>query len=72
MSNSLWAWNLRTTEMSELSAVKAVLLDINGTVFPADAAAGVFEKFGLDTSSIPVSIQHCSSHNQGNPYQPML
>ena len=41
--------------MSNFSEMKAVLLDINGTVFPADAAAGVFENLGLDASSIPVS-----------------
>lgn len=31
---------------------KAIILDVNGTLFPPEAAAGAFEELGLPASSI--------------------
>lgn len=40
--------------MTKFHEIKAVLLDINGTVFPLSASEAAFEELGLDKSLVKV------------------
>lgn len=52
------------------SPPKAILLDVNGTLFPVTAAEPAFKELGLDPSLLEVRIQGAGNAPLGENFQP--